>query len=66
MSRLMTKKLTISDIESKVQKIKEIQMRRVGRGDTLHSVGDALALDVDEAEYLLSLINKLTGVNSGY
>jgi hypothetical protein len=49
--------LNLDMIKKKVARIKEIQQRRVEKGETYHSVGDALALNIYEAEFLLRIIN---------
>ena len=50
--------MTIDDIVRKVEGIKIIQQRRIDVGDTLREVGDALCLNVREAEFLLDIIQK--------
>ena len=52
------------DIVDKVEKIKSIQRRRVNAGETYHKVGDALALNVEEAEYLIDMIEKVRGLTN--
>lgn len=54
----MKAKLSIPILREKVQTIREIQERRIKEGSTIHAPEDAIALTVEEAEYLFDILDK--------